>query len=218
MAQCWYCGKVKGRRSCPARGGELICTKCCGTHRGVTIRCPSDCPYLHGTHDRKWVSESREKEAARFFAPIVALEERIAAFYLFLLHLMNAPRSPLRTLVDDDLLEVSRTASRTIATLSKGVLYSHPAEKAHLQPAAEWLLKLVAARKKIRGAPEASDEEVLAVLRALASALEARGREAPRERYLELVEKLFADSRSEIPDLDLPDGLDEPPPRLIVTP
>ncbi|MFB6291365.1 MAG: hypothetical protein ABEJ25_06520 [Candidatus Bipolaricaulia bacterium] len=43
--KCVYGGKRKGQRECPALGG-LICSRCCGEHRGVEINCPPDCHYF----------------------------------------------------------------------------------------------------------------------------------------------------------------------------
>jgi hypothetical protein len=44
---CVHCSNRKGKRSCPALGGE-ICQLCCGKHRLVEIACPPDCRWLHG--------------------------------------------------------------------------------------------------------------------------------------------------------------------------
>lgn len=43
--KCAYCGTKKGKRECPALGG-MICSRCCGEHRGVNISCPPDCRYF----------------------------------------------------------------------------------------------------------------------------------------------------------------------------
>ncbi|MBS3786589.1 hypothetical protein KGY79_00160 [Candidatus Bipolaricaulota bacterium] len=43
--KCVYGGKRKGERECPALGG-MICSRCCGEHRGVEINCPPDCRYF----------------------------------------------------------------------------------------------------------------------------------------------------------------------------
>jgi hypothetical protein len=45
MSKCIYCHQKKGKRSCPALNG-LICSGCCGEHRGRAIACPIDCPYF----------------------------------------------------------------------------------------------------------------------------------------------------------------------------
>lgn len=218
MAQCWFCEKVKGKRSCPARGGAFICSRCCGANRVVSIHCPPDCTYLHGTHDPKWSSESQEKESSRFFARALALEERPAQFYLFLHYLLGLTRNPLSGLEDSELAEAATSAASTLETRAKGVLYSHPTEAPHLQRVAEWLVRLVNSREKIPSAPEVSDEEAAASLRALVESVEEHRREQGRERYLSKLERLFSKSAAEAPPLTLPEGLDEPPSRLIVSP
>jgi len=43
--KCVYCGERKGKRECPALGG-LICSRCCGEHRGIEINCPPNCRYF----------------------------------------------------------------------------------------------------------------------------------------------------------------------------
>ena len=218
MAQCWFCGKVKGKRSCPAHGGALICSRCCGANRVVSIQCPPSCIYLHGTHDPKWSSESQEKESARFFARALALDDRPAQFYLFLHYLLALSKNPLSGLDDRELGEVATAAASTLQTRAKGVLYTHPTERLHLQQAAEWLIRLVTSREKLPAAPPASDEEMVVALRALAAGVEEHAREGGRERYLSKLERLFSKSRAGGQPLTLPEGLDEPPSRLIVTP
>lgn len=218
MAQCWFCGKVKGKRNCPARGNAPICSRCCGTNRLVSIRCPSDCIYLHGTHDPKWSSEAQERESGRFFARAVALEDRPARFYLFLHYLLAFARNPLSDLDDEELSEATASAASTLETRVKGVLYSHPTERPHLQNAAEWLVRLVTLRETVPSAPEVSDEEAAVALRALVESVEEHRRDEGRARYLSKLERLFAKSKSEGPPLTLPEGLDQPPSRLIVSP
>jgi hypothetical protein len=218
VALCWFCGKVKGKRSCPARAGELICSRCCGANRVVSIRCPPDCIYLHGTHDSKWSSESREKESSRFFARALALEERPAQFYLFLHFVLALTRNPLQGLDDSELREVAATAASTIETRAKGVLYSHPTERLNLKPSAEWLARLVSLRAKMPEAPAVSDEETAVALRAVVEGVADHIREGASERYLSKLERLFRKSGGAEKPLALPEGLDEPPRSMIVTP
>jgi hypothetical protein len=216
MAQCWSCGKVKGKRSCPARGGELICSRCCGSKRRVEIHCPSDCSYLHGAHDAKWLSQSQERDQNRFLARLLALEETQAQFYLFVHHLLAATPTPLSPLSDLELTDVLKTAAKTLETRAKGVLYSHQTTSPHLQPPVEWLLKLVSARKKIEAAPDVSDGDVLAAIAAIASSVEEHAQQTERDRYLEMSQRLLSVSFTERPALILPDELAETPPRLIL--
>lgn len=44
MERCAICGR-RAERRCPA-SGVMLCSACCGSHRGGFIRCPPDCPYL----------------------------------------------------------------------------------------------------------------------------------------------------------------------------
>jgi len=51
--KCVICNHRKGRRECPALEG-LICTQCCGSKRGLEIRCPDDCDYFGQALARLW--------------------------------------------------------------------------------------------------------------------------------------------------------------------
>ncbi|MGH9390164.1 MAG: hypothetical protein ACRD1Z_11155, partial [Vicinamibacteria bacterium] len=146
------------------------------------------------------------------------LDERPAQFYLFLHYLLALSRNPLSGLDDRELGEVVAAAASTLETRARGVLYSHPTERLHLQQAAEWLVRLVTSREKLPAAPSVSEEETAVVLRAVASGVEEHAQERGRERYLSKLERLFSKSGADGPPLTLPEGLDEPPSRLIVTP
>ncbi len=52
--KCVYCHQKKGKRSCPALGGN-ICAPCCGEFRIAVIHCPTDCLYLtsHESYQQK---------------------------------------------------------------------------------------------------------------------------------------------------------------------
>jgi hypothetical protein len=219
MALCWSCSKVKGKRSCPARGGDSICSRCCGTKRRVEIRCPADCSYLHGSHDRKWTSENREKEAARFFSGALSLDERPAQFYLFLHHTIVTRGKPLVTLEDEELRDVLETTIKTLETRARGILYTHPSTSPHLQSLSDWLTGLVTMRERVKGAPSVSEDEALVALRALRSSIGSEAsRETTRERYLERVERILSQYLEETPVVELPEELTDPRPGLIVPP
>ncbi len=51
--KCISCNQRKGRRECPALGGQ-ICTQCCGSKRGIEIKCPDDCRYFGQAMGKKW--------------------------------------------------------------------------------------------------------------------------------------------------------------------
>lgn len=80
MALCVSCGKQKGKRACPALGGQ-ICSVCCGTKRQKEIECPAGCVYLNpagGYQAERAVSREiaaafRSEEDDVFQDPVVAL-------------------------------------------------------------------------------------------------------------------------------------------------
>lgn len=214
---CWSCEKVKGKRGCPARGGALICSKCCGTKRRVEIHCPSDCPYLDGAHDAKWSSATRQKDEARFLAHFVALPEEQAGFLFFLHHALvtagaGAPLS------DDELDDVLATAEKTFETERKGIVYQHHPESPHLGPVVRWLAQVLRARGDIEVAPPASDEQVSLALGALRRALADHRELRSGERYLDRARRVLEKFIADAPPLELPDDLAQPASNLIVPP
>src|SRR5438477_11376100 len=70
MACCSYCQTTKGKRTCPALGGQ-ICSLCCGRHRLKEIDCPADCLWPGG------LALARRDEADED-SPPSALETAIA--------------------------------------------------------------------------------------------------------------------------------------------
>ncbi|KUK26966.1 MAG: hypothetical protein XD60_0855 [Acetothermia bacterium 64_32] len=59
---CPVCGRRLGERRCPALGG-LICSVCCGTHRGRILQCPPSCSYLVAAERRR--RERRAEELSK---------------------------------------------------------------------------------------------------------------------------------------------------------
>jgi len=219
VATCWSCNKVRGKRACPAHGGELICSKCCGTKRQVEIQCPSDCTYLKGA-DAGWQSATRQKEEARFIAGFFQLNEAQLLFALFIHHLILSAGARFASLSDKELEDVLRTARKTLETRTKGIVYSHHAQWPGLERLADWLAKLLSERAQIKSAPEASDADVVHVLQTIERAIEAHAAHGAKHGlYLKLAGQVFASSLEGAPPLDFPSGeLDEPPGGLIVTP
>ena len=123
MARCPLCSDRPGKRYCPAKA-EQICAVCCGTKREVEIDCPSSCPHLIA--GRSYEAEKRipdaelvqkvEKYSNDFvyrYAPILdeisrsVVQERIESPWL----------------VDNDVIEVYKSLSTTMKTLSSGIYY-----------------------------------------------------------------------------------------------
>jgi hypothetical protein len=123
MARCPLCSERPGKRYCPAKADQ-ICAVCCGTKREVEIDCPSSCPHLIA--GRSYEAEKRipdpelaqkvEKYSNDFvyrYAPILdeisrsVVEERLQSPWL----------------VDNDVVEVYKSLSATMKTLSSGIYY-----------------------------------------------------------------------------------------------
>lgn len=204
---CWSCEKVKGKRSCPARGGALICSKCCGTKRRVEILCPSDCAYLEGAHDAKWSSATRQKDEARFLSHFLALPEKQAGFFFFLHHALLMRTASLS---DEELADILNTTEKTLDTERKGIVYQHHTESPHLEPVVEWLSRVVRSRGQIKEAPPTSDEEVSLALEALVQALADHRELGTTETYLDRARRILSKFMAEAPPLELPDDLAEP--------
>jgi hypothetical protein len=208
---CWFCNKVKGKRSCPARSGQVICSRCCGTKRRVEIACPEDCPYLFGEHDSRWESQARLSEQARFAASFVGLPEKTAAL-LALVHvlLLQARRALGGELSDREAEQVVAALARTYETLSKGIIYQHQVDSPRLQGVVDRMIRFLQERERF--VPPTSDDDVLASLRALETALSTHRAQAGSGRsYLDLAARTF----KEQPELELKEGVS---PRLIVQP
>jgi hypothetical protein len=216
---CWSCQRVKGKRACPARGGELICSRCCGTKRGVEIHCPADCPYLHGAHDAKWESAAQQKEDARFFGPFVGLRDREAAFLFFVHHLILQASARFEALSDVGLLDVLEATVKTLETHSKGIVYQHACGSPEHQPLADWLVRVLTARGQLENVPEVSEGDVIRVLEKMRDAVAAHGQHTLAHRtYLETAARVMGPSLADAPVIELPEALASPRGDRIVSP
>ena len=215
---CWSCGRVKGKRVCPARGAELICSKCCGTKRRVEIACPEDCAFLHGA-DPNWQSAAREKEELLFFSRFLELSEEQLVFLLFVHHVVFGAGKRFRSLSDDTLREVVSATLKTLETEAKGIVYTHHTSSPHLDRLASWLLGVVSAREAIDTAPPASERDVRLVFETLERAIQDHASQTnSRIPYLEIAEQVLGPSLEGAPPLELPPELDEPPENQLIVP
>lgn len=189
---CASCGQRKARRDCPALG-HTICPVCCGTKRGVEIRCPSDCGYLASAreHPAAVVRRRQERDVARLLPTIQRLTERQYQLF-FLLHSAIARHKPegFTRLLDADVAEAAAAMASTLETAARGVIYEHtPAS-----PPAQSLgaaLKTLLAQVREQGA-KVYDGEVAIVFRAIEQG--ARTVRTPDEgdaAYLELIARLL---------------------------
>lgn len=61
--RCALCGARVGDRRCPALG-EVLCSACCGAHRGTKVLCPPNCVYGRASEERLRERRARELERA----------------------------------------------------------------------------------------------------------------------------------------------------------
>ena len=208
---------MKGKRACPARGGDLICSKCCGTKRRVEIQCPDDCHFLHGA-DPNWQSAARQKQDALFLSRYLRLREAQVVFVLFLHHLLVSRRARFRSVADDDLKGILGAVRKTLETRTKGIVYEHRTDSPHLDVHVSWLASVLAARADLKNIPEVSDRDVREVLEAVELSIADHRARGSGLDYLDTAEQVLQSSLAGAPPIELPPELDEPPPDLIVSP
>ena len=123
MAQCPLCSERAAKRYCPAKEVR-ICAVCCGTKREIEIDCPFDCTYLKAAY-----SYEAEK-----LVPDPELVSRVQRFddeflYRYSPVLDTISRSIVEEransdwLMDLDVIEVFKSLSATMKTLSSGIYY-----------------------------------------------------------------------------------------------
>jgi hypothetical protein len=214
---CWSCKKIKGKRSCPAHAGDHICSRCCGTKRRVEIRCPEDCPYLHGEHDSHWEPPSRKAEETRFIAYFAEVRREQIPLAVFLHHLLLQAQQNFGTFSDEATLDIVATLARTFATLSKGVVYEHKTESPHHQAVIRWMGRILDKRQEIPEIPRASDTEITSMLQTIEAAIRSHREEAQTARsYLDTAERVFRAGLAHAPTIEVPDETEEGQSGLIV--
>ena len=123
MATCPLCSGRAGKRFCPAKA-EHICGACCGTKREIELDCPGSCPYLQSSRD--YESEKRVLDA-ELMAKVQKFDEEFVDRYAPVLDVISAAVVEERVhapwLVDNDVVEVFKTLSATMKTLSSGIYY-----------------------------------------------------------------------------------------------
>jgi hypothetical protein len=177
----------------------------------VEIRCPEDCPYLHGEHDSHWEPPSRKAEETHFIAHFAEVRREQVPLLVFLHHLLlQAQQNFGGTFSDEATLDIVSTLARTLETLSKGVVYEHKSESPHLQAVIRWIGTVLEKRKEIPDIPQASDTEILNMLQTMSSAIHAHREEAKTIRsYLDTAGRVFRAGLTQAPVIEVPGETDE---------
>jgi hypothetical protein len=124
---CPICEKRKAERFCPAKG-EKICAICCGTHREVTIDCPTDCSHLVAAH--RYEDEHQRSLPAdtplldeKIPQDILRTHQQLMAALAFSIAKFCATQPAA---VDTDVLAAIQALAHTHKTLSSGIIYEKP--------------------------------------------------------------------------------------------
>ena len=123
MARCPLCSARSGKWYCPAKGAQ-ICAVCCGTKREIEIDCPGSCPYLQAS--RSYEAEKRMPDP-QLAAKIQKYDDNFIHRYSPVLDTISRAVVEERLnspwLVDNDVIEVYKSLSATMKTLSSGIYY-----------------------------------------------------------------------------------------------
>ena len=189
MARCPLCAERSAKRFCPAKGEE-ICPVCCGTHREVTIDCPTSCVHLKAGQsyesERKPIDHALLTRVQGFGTPFVQQYGHILAAVG---QAVTEERRTSNWLVDADVAEVYKALGATLKTLASGIYYESLPDGAirqslfrRLKSMLDSLMESSDSRKALR------ISEVLSILDflALTVALNSSGRPKSRQ-YLDWI-------------------------------
>lgn len=191
--RCASCGRRKGRRACPALGAS-ICATCCGTKRGVTIRCPAGCVYLSSAaqHPAAVVQRRRDQYRQALAAAAEGLSDIQMQLYLLAHALVAAAVAgpEFEAVSDRDVADAVAALAATRETASHGLIYEHHATA----PAAERLRgELTTAFAAVeRQGWRVRDADVAAALRRVErAAMSCRDTFGDERAYVTIVTELF---------------------------
>ncbi len=179
--------------------GATICAICCGTGRGVTIRCPADCVYLTAAEQHPPAVVQRRRDGhVQFLASAAAgLGEGQAELFLLVQSLIAAAaaRLAVERLTDSDVAAAAGALAATHETAARGLIYEHHATTPGAERlAAELKTALVALERE---GWRLRHEDVGAVLRRVErAATDAGGAFGDARAYLALVAELFPPRRA----------------------
>ena len=119
---------------------------CCGTKRGVEIRCPSDCRYLSASrlHPPAVVQRRQERDFAAFAPVFEGLSEsQSRLLLLFGTSIARHVPDDFQALHDDDIADAAATLAATLETAARGLIYEHRARTRSAQHLADELKRVL---------------------------------------------------------------------------
>lgn len=204
--KCVVCGKVKGKRFCPAKKGQ-ICPTCCGEKRVLEIPCPEDCQYLSSglsyqllkkrvgalQHEDDPLLRRKYYDVHSNYPDILTgLEEAIIRF-----------AQGLRSLRDRQVQDSVTLLLKTYKTEQSGLIYEHTGSDPIVNSLARDLKTFLEEHRKLdQGQRFLKTGEVVNCLEVLLADIEYHIVEADQESYLRFVARSRPDlARSAAPNL-----------------
>ncbi len=109
---------------------------CCGTKRGVEIRCPESCAYLSSAraHPPASVRKQQDQDLAVLTPALGSLSEARQQLFLFSLTLVDRfSGTGLEASTDADVASAAGALAATYETEARGVIYEHRADSVAAQ-------------------------------------------------------------------------------------
>jgi hypothetical protein len=123
MAICPLCSERSAKRYCPAKEAQ-ICAVCCGAKREVEIDCPGNCVYLKAARSYEAEKTAPDPElVAKIQKYGLDFFNRYAVEIELISRSVVEERLDSTWLVDNDVIEVYRSLTATMKTLSSGIHY-----------------------------------------------------------------------------------------------
>lgn len=161
---CVICEKRRPRRYCPGVRGE-ICPVCCGTEREVTVRCPSDCPYLMEARKHEQTAGLDTEQIPHRDIPISSEFIEDYEGLITMLSIALTDEADRIGAVDSDAREALESLIRTYRTLQSGLIYenlpANPLAARLHQAVRDAASRYMDEERKALGLPKTRDADVL---------------------------------------------------------
>jgi hypothetical protein len=204
--KCVVCGKVKGKRFCPAKNGQ-ICPTCCGEKRVLEIACPEDCQYLSSGMSyqlmKKRVGALQNEEDpllrrqyydvhSNYPDILAGLEEAIIRF-----------AQGLRSLRDRQVQDSVTLLIKTYKTEQSGLIYEHTSSDPIVNSLARDLKTFLEEHRKLdQDQRFLKTGEIVDCLEVLLADIQYHIAEADQESYLHFIARSRPDlAKSAAPNL-----------------
>jgi hypothetical protein len=192
--KCVVCGKVKGKRHCPAKNA-LICATCCGEKRVLEIPCPENCQYLSSGLSyqtlKKRVSKLQQQDDPFQRRKYYEVHEQFGHILGQLEEAIILYSRGLRSLRDEQVRDAVKLVRETYLTEQKGVIYEHTSTDPLVNALARDIMKACEEHRQIKeGEPFLRTGDALACLDVLLADVEYHlGKKPGEDTYLSFIKR-----------------------------